>query len=96
MIGKVIAATGRGGPSGYEMSRLPYFVIDNRLTEGGEVVSIMRWLIFTHRKIPSTHFCYKLSRPHDHSANGRIKSIEKSNDLIRNRTRDFPICSIVE
>jgi hypothetical protein len=30
-----------------------------------------------------------------HSAAGRIKSIEKLNDLIGNRTRDFPACSIV-
>jgi hypothetical protein len=26
---------------------------------------------------------------------GRIRSIEKSNDLIGNRTRDFPACSIL-
>jgi hypothetical protein len=26
---------------------------------------------------------------------GRIRSIEKSNDLIGNRTRDLPACSIV-
>jgi hypothetical protein len=26
---------------------------------------------------------------------GRIRSIEKSGDLIGNRTRDFPVCSIV-
>jgi hypothetical protein len=26
---------------------------------------------------------------------GRIKSVEKSNDLIENRTRDIPACNIV-
>jgi hypothetical protein len=26
---------------------------------------------------------------------GRIRSIEKSNDLIENRTRDLPACSVV-
>jgi hypothetical protein len=26
---------------------------------------------------------------------GRVRSIEKSNDLIRNETRDLPACSIV-
>jgi hypothetical protein len=36
-----------------------------------------------------------LSRPHGHSVVGRIRSTEKSNDLIRNWTRDLPVCSIV-
>jgi hypothetical protein len=35
-----------------------------------------------------------MSRPQGHSAAGRIRSIEKSNDM-GNRTRDFPVCSIV-
>jgi hypothetical protein len=39
------------------------------------------------RKIPGTHFSYRLSRPQGHSAAGRIRSIEKSGDLIGNRTR---------
>jgi hypothetical protein len=34
------------------------------------------------------------SRPHGHSAAGRIRSIKKSND-IGNRSRDLPACSIV-
>jgi hypothetical protein len=38
---RTIPATGRGGPNGCETSRLPYF-LDNRLTNGGEVVSLMR------------------------------------------------------
>jgi hypothetical protein len=42
------------------------------------------------RKIPGTHFCYRLSRPQGHSAAGRIRSIEKFNDLIGNRTRALP------
>jgi hypothetical protein len=33
--------------------------------------------------------------PQGHSAAGRIRSTEKSNDLIGNRTRDLPACSIV-
>jgi hypothetical protein len=37
----------------------------------------------------------RLSRPQDHSAAGRIRSIEKSNDLMGNRTRGLPACSIV-
>jgi hypothetical protein len=39
------------------------------------------------RKIPGTHFCQRLSRPQGHSAAGRIRLIEKSNDFIGNRTR---------
>jgi hypothetical protein len=55
-VGKAILATGRGGPYGCDMSRLPHF-LDNRLTDGDEVVSLTRWLSFTPRKIPGTHFC---------------------------------------
>jgi hypothetical protein len=41
------------------------------------------------RKIPDTDFCYRLSRLQGHSATGRIRSIEKCNDLIGNGTRDL-------
>jgi hypothetical protein len=54
--GKAIPVTGRGGPEGCETSRLPHF-IDNRLTDGDEVVSPKRRPPFTPRKIPGTHFC---------------------------------------
>jgi hypothetical protein len=37
---KAIPVTGRGGPKGCDMSRLPHF-LDNLLTNGGEVVSLM-------------------------------------------------------
>jgi hypothetical protein len=50
---------------------------------------------FTPRKIPGTHFCYRLSQLQGRSVAGRIKSIEKSKDLIGNQTRDFPACGIV-
>jgi hypothetical protein len=40
--GKAIPVTGRDSPQGCETSRLPHF-LDNRLTDGGEVVSL------THR-----------------------------------------------
>jgi hypothetical protein len=35
----------------------PMFYLDNRLTGGGEVVSLMRRPPFTPRNIPGTHFC---------------------------------------
>jgi hypothetical protein len=41
--GKSIPVRGRGGPYDCETSRLPHF-LDNRLTVGGEVVSLTRWL----------------------------------------------------
>jgi hypothetical protein len=55
-LGKTVPITGREGPWGCEMSRLPHF-LDNRLTDGGEVVSLTRQLPFTPRKIPGTHLC---------------------------------------
>jgi hypothetical protein len=76
------------------MPRLPLF-LDNRLTDGGEVVSLTRRPPFTPRKTRGTNFCQRLSDPQAHSATGRIKSNEKSNDLIGYRTRDLQACSIV-
>jgi hypothetical protein len=54
--GKDIPVTGHEGPEGCQTSRLPHF-LDNRLTDGGEVVSLKRRPPFTPRKIPGTHFC---------------------------------------
>jgi hypothetical protein len=76
--GKAIPVTGRGGLLGCETSRLPQF-LDNRLTDGGEVVSLKRRPLFTPIKIPGTHFLKA----------GRIRSIEKSNYVIGKRTRDL-------
>jgi hypothetical protein len=47
------------------------------------------------RKIPAAHFCYRLSRPQDHNAAEKIRSIEKFSDFIGIRTDDLPACSIV-
>jgi hypothetical protein len=44
--GKAIPVTGREDPLGCETSRLPHFQ-DNRLTDGGEVVSLTRRPPFT-------------------------------------------------
>jgi hypothetical protein len=51
--------------------------------------------LYPRRNIPGTHFYQRLSRSQDHSAAGTIRSIEKSDDLIGNRTRDLPACSVV-
>jgi hypothetical protein len=53
--GKYIPVTGRGGSQGREMSSISHFP-DNRLTDGGEVVSLTRRPPFTPSKIPGTHF----------------------------------------
>jgi hypothetical protein len=57
-VGKdpAIPVTGREGPERCETSRLRHF-LDNRLTDGGEVVSLKRRPPFTPGKIPDTHFC---------------------------------------
>jgi hypothetical protein len=73
---KAIPVTGRGGPWGCETSTLPHF-LDDRLTDGSEVVSLTRRPPFTTRKIPGTHFCQRLIQPRDPSATRRIRSIEK-------------------
>jgi len=37
----------------------------------------------------------RLSRPHGHSATGRIMSLKNSSDTIGNRTLDLPVCSVL-
>jgi hypothetical protein len=86
--GKAIPVTGRRVPYSCETSRLPHF-LDNRLTDDGKVVILTRQPPFTRRKIPRTHFSQRPSRHQGHSAAGRIRSIEKSNNLIGNRTATF-------
>jgi hypothetical protein len=46
---EAIPVTDRGDPEGCETSRLPRF-LDNRLTVGGEVVSLTRRPPFTRQK----------------------------------------------
>jgi hypothetical protein len=71
---------------------------DNLLFTIMVLVSLTRWPPFTPlppRKIPETHFCQGLSRVQGHNVAGRFRSIEKSNDLIRIRSGDIPVCIIV-
>jgi hypothetical protein len=72
-----------------------HIFLENRLTNGGDVASLMRRPPFNPWKIPGTHFYYRLTRPWGHSAAERIRSIEKSNDLFGNRTHNLPSCSII-
>jgi hypothetical protein len=57
------------------MLSLPHF-LDNQLTDGGQIVSLMHRPPFTPRKIPGTHFCQRLSQHQGHNVTGRIRSIE--------------------
>jgi hypothetical protein len=50
-VSKGIPVTGRGGPYGCEMLRFPLY-LDNRLTDGGNVVSPTRRPPFTPKNIP--------------------------------------------
>jgi hypothetical protein len=85
---EAILAAGRGGPYGCETSRLPH-LLDSLLTDCCHVVSLTRRQVFTRRKVPGTHFCYRMSQPQGHSGTGKIWSIEKSIDFIGNRIRDL-------
>ena len=67
-----------------------------KLQDGGKVVSLTHRLRLRPENTPGTHFCWRLSRPQDHSTKGRIMSLENSNDTIGNRTRDLPVCSVVQ
>jgi hypothetical protein len=50
---KFIPVAGHGGQYGSDTSRLPHF-LENRLTDGSEVVSLKPRSPFTSRKIPRT------------------------------------------
>jgi len=67
---------------------------DNRHSESGKVSLAYRPPL-SPENIPGTHFCYRLRRHQDHSAIGRIMSMENYNDTIGNRNRDLPAYSAV-
>jgi hypothetical protein len=74
-----------------ETSRLSHF-LDNWLREGGEAVSLTHHPPF----LPGRFLVLISARGwvdrQNHTAAGRIRSIEKSNNLIGNRTYDLPLC----
>jgi hypothetical protein len=47
------------------------------------------------RKIAGTHFYYRVDRSQGHSAVGRIRSLEKSNSLIRTPREQMTILNAV-
>jgi hypothetical protein len=80
---KAIPVAGHGGPQNCETSRLPHF-LENWFIDGGEVVGLTWQLPFTPSKISGTHFCWRVSQPHGHSAARRHRSTKKSNEFIGN------------
>jgi hypothetical protein len=57
-----------------ETSKFPH-CLENRLTDGGEDVSLTLLSPFTPSKNPGNHFCYRLSRRVDPRAIGRLKGL---------------------
>jgi hypothetical protein len=70
-------------------------IIHNRYLKVVRLSTLRTGRLYPPGNIPGTHFCYRLSRPQDHSATGRIMSMKNSNDIIGSRTRDLPACSAV-
>jgi hypothetical protein len=90
-MNKAIRVTSRGGPYGCETSRLPHF-LDNRLTDGAEVVSLTRRPSAPYPQEDSWYsFLLEVEAPMEIV---RLGSIEKSHE-IGIRTRDLPVRSIV-
>jgi hypothetical protein len=68
---------------------LPYS-LDNRLIDGDEIISLSRRPRFTLRKSPGTHFCQTPCQPQGTVLLQGKVNLKITNDLIWNRTRDFP------
>ena len=82
------------GPWGLQEIKAPW-ISRQSVHEGGKFVSPTQQPSLPPRHIPRSHFCLSLSRLHDHSAAGRIKSMKNPSDTIGNRTRHLPACSAV-
>jgi hypothetical protein len=92
---KTISITGRGGPWGYETSRLTH-LLDNPLIDGGGLVSLTRRPAAVYPQEVSWHsFLLEVeSKPRAIVRLEGLSQLKKSND-IENRTRGLPTCSTV-
>jgi len=91
--GKAVPLQAWSGPEGSRKLRFPDFMTTAQ--DGGKVVSLMHRPPLPPGNTPGTHICQRLSRPQGHSATGRIMSLKNSDDIIGNRNRDLPVCSVV-
>jgi hypothetical protein len=70
-------------------------VIDKRLIDIGEVVSLKCRPSSTPTKISDTLFCYRLSNSRNILRMEGLGKLKKSSNLIWIRARDLPVGSIV-
>jgi hypothetical protein len=70
-VNNAIRITERGGPYGCETQRIPHF-LDNRMTEGGEVINPMSWPRFSLRRFLVLIPVIGRVDPQVHSAAGRV------------------------
>jgi len=89
--GKAVPLQAWSSPEGSRKLKFPDYMTTEE--DGGKVVSLMHQPPLPPGSAPGIHFCYRVSRPEDHSAIGRIMSMKNSSDTIWNRTSDLPICS---
>ena len=68
--GKAVPLQAWKGPEGSRKLRLTDFMTTAQ--DGGKVVSLTHRPPLSPGNAPGTHFCYRPSRPQDHSAIGRI------------------------
>jgi hypothetical protein len=74
----------------------PTFSLDNRLTDGGKIVSLMRRLSFTTQE--DSWYSFLLETDSTPRAKMRLEGVgklKKKFHLIRTRTRDLPVCTLV-
>ena len=77
------------GPEGFTRFRLPEF-LQNRNIKVGSLSDLHTGLLYPPGETTGTHFCYRLSRPQDHSAAGRITSMKSTNERIGDQTSNLP------
>jgi hypothetical protein len=80
------------------MLRIPH-CLDNRLTDGGKVLSLTHQPRSSHQKhyfpVSGTHFCQRLTEPQVIVQLVGLGIFKEFIHLIGYRTCDFPACSIV-
>ena len=84
--GKAAPLQARRGP---EVSRnLRFLDFVSTAQDGGKSVSLTHRPPLPPGNTPGTHFCWRLIRSQDHSAIGRIMSMQNSNDTSWDRTSE--------